>query len=228
MCPHCGAGAQSFTIGGPKLSHRAGLRHCKCCRKQFSVTVGTALERTRVSFVNWMRLAYLLSMASGNAITVPEIVEVLDVPYKTAERMLDRVCNALITYKGLANQKRFGAVITRYITQAARSPQPRLKHPQHPSSPTVRKHLAMRYANWKKRLKLDPTLTPDPQRFVEALSAPGDTGKHIRRVINLLLLLLNADVDEVQAANKLRLKRPRHRRSIHNARIRLPNSRATV
>src|SRR5690348_10278776 len=88
VCPHCQAKHQSFEIGGEKQSHRAGLRHCRACRRQFSVTVGTALERSRVSYVNWMRLAYVLSQTESRIVTVPEVADALDVPYKTAARML--------------------------------------------------------------------------------------------------------------------------------------------
>jgi hypothetical protein len=43
-----------FLIGGEKHSHREGLYQCKACRRQFSVTVGTPLERLRVPLSTWM------------------------------------------------------------------------------------------------------------------------------------------------------------------------------
>jgi transposase-like protein len=45
FCPHCG----SFTctrLEGKK--HRAGLVQCNDCRQQFTVTVGTVFERSKV------------------------------------------------------------------------------------------------------------------------------------------------------------------------------------
>jgi transposase-like protein len=46
QCPRCGSGGDLvFLIGGEKHSHRDGLYQCKPCRKSFSVTVGTPLER---------------------------------------------------------------------------------------------------------------------------------------------------------------------------------------
>jgi transposase-like protein len=61
-CPHCGGGdANVFKIGGEKHSHREGLYQFEPCRRQFSVTVGTALERLRVPLNTWVRAAYAFS-----------------------------------------------------------------------------------------------------------------------------------------------------------------------
>src|SRR5947209_1005778 len=108
VCPHCHQKGRSLQIGGPKRSHRAGLRHGKSCRKQFTATVGTSLARTRVSYINWMRLAYLLSRTDVRHLNVPEVTKALALPYKTVVRMLDRVCDTLITYKGVVSEKKFG------------------------------------------------------------------------------------------------------------------------
>jgi hypothetical protein len=74
-----------------------------------------------------MRLAYLLSRLDVEALSVPEVVEALLVPYKTAIRMLGRMSDVLITYKGLLDRKRFGTPVTNYIIAKARPPQPRLR-----------------------------------------------------------------------------------------------------
>jgi hypothetical protein len=71
-----------------------------------------------------MRLAYLLSQVDDRSLNVPVVMEALAVPYKTAVRMLDRVSDTLITYKGLLSQKRFGKPVTHYITAKALPPQP--------------------------------------------------------------------------------------------------------
>ena len=48
---------------------------------------------------------------------MPEVRAVIDVPYKTAVRMLDRVCDPLVTYKGKLDARKFGKPVTYYITQ---------------------------------------------------------------------------------------------------------------
>lgn len=221
-CPHCGEKVLSFEIGGAKHAHRAGLRHCKSCRKQFSVTVGTALERTRVSYVNWMRLAYLLSSLDFSDLSVPEAAEALSVSYKTAVRMLDLIANVLITYKGLVNKKRFGKPVTKYITAKARPPQPKLHEPEHPSNPRDKARIRARYVKWKERLKLDPAATPEPQGVLASFDRASPP-ENLDRVERLLMVILNADPTKVRAAGKLRRGWNLHRRQLYTARTRRPN-----
>jgi transposase-like protein len=218
-CPHCGEAGRGDEIMGTKHSHRNGLRHCRSCRKQFSVTIGTALERTRVSYVNWMRVAYLLSALDVEALSVPEVAESLSVTYKTAVQMLDRVANVLITYKGRLNKKIFGKPVTSYITGKARRPQPRLRFPQHPSISRDKASIGRRYRKWRERLKLDAAATPQPCGVLakfDSVSSP----ENLDRVERLLILILHADPKEVSAAGKRRKKWPLHRRQLYAARVR--------
>jgi transposase-like protein len=223
-CSHCGEHDCGFEIGGTKQSHRAGLRHCKSCRKQFSVTIGTALERTRVSYVNWMRLAYLLSRLDVEALSVPEVVEALSVPYKTAIRMLGRVSDVLITYKGLLDRKRFGKPVTNYIIAKARPPQPRLRFSkeEHPSNLRDRASVGRRYKRWKARLKLDPAATPEPHGVLASFDTAPQP-ENLDRVERLLMLLLGADPKKVRKAHKLRQGWSLDRGRVYNARVRRPN-----
>jgi transposase-like protein len=226
VCPHCHENGRNFQIGGPKQSHRAGLRHCKSCRKQFTVSVGNVLARTRVSYVNWMRLAYLLSRTDVGDLKVPEVTEALAVPYKTAVRMLDRVRDALITYKGMLDGRKFGKPITYYIVEKARPPQPRLRFPQHPSNLRDKAIVGRRYRSWKQRLKLDPGLTPEPRGVLVALSGLDAPSKkdldRLDRIERLLMVLLEADLDKVKAARKLSRGWATHRSRLYFARVRLP------
>lgn len=219
-CPHCKEQGRSIKVGGAKQAHRAGLHHCKSCRKQFTVTVGTALARTRVTIVNWMRLAHLLSRTEDRDITVPEVMTIIGVPYKTAVRMLDRVCDPLITYKGSLSEKKFGKPITYYITAKARRTQPRLRFPQHPSNPYDRKDVGRRYARWKERLELDQRATPEPRGVLAALARPDAQKENLDRTERLLMVLLQADPTKVKAARKLRRKWGWHRARLYDWRSR--------
>jgi hypothetical protein len=187
------------------------------------VTVGTVLARTRVSYVNWMRLAYLLSRSDDHHLNVPEVAEILAVPYKTAVRMLDRVSDTLITYKGALSEKKFGKPVTNYITAKARPPQPKLKYPQHPSNLGDRANIARRYKSWKIRLKLDASATPEPRGVLAALSGLSSSTKDLDRIERLLMVLLHADLAKVEAARKLRVDWEIHRKRIYDARVRRPN-----
>jgi transposase-like protein len=205
VCPHCEDQGHSIKVGGEKHGHRAGLHHCKACRKQFTVTVGTALARTRVSLVNWMRLAHLLSRSTRRSLKVSEVRAVIDVPYKTAVGMLDRLCDPLITYKGQLNKKQFGKPVTYYLVEKARLPQPRLRHPQHPDDLRAKANVGRRYAKWKERLGLDARATPVSRR---TLSSPDIVAReeNLDRLERLLMVVLQADPAKVKAARKLRGK----------------------
>jgi hypothetical protein len=169
-----------------------------------------------------MRLAYLLSRLDINALGVPEVTEALSVPYKTAVRMLARVGDTLITYKGLLNEKRFGKPVTHYIATKARPLQPRLRHPKHPSNPRDKASVGRRYAQWKERLKLNPAATPEPTGVLASFDSASPP-ENLDRVERLLMVLLNADPKEVSTAGKLRRGWELHRSRFYDARVRLPN-----
>jgi transposase-like protein len=205
-CPHCNDQGHSIKVGGEKQTHRAGLHHCKACRKQFTVTVGTALARTRVSLVNWMRLAHLLSRTRRRSLKVSEVRDLIDVPYKTAVRMLDRLCDPLITYKGQLNKKQFGKPVTYFIVEKARLPQPRLRYPQHPDDPRAKAIVARRYTKWKERLGLDAGATPISRGILLSPDSPDAREENLDRMERLLMVVLQADPAKVKAARKLRGK----------------------
>ena len=190
------------------------------------MTVGTVLARTRVSHVNWMRLAYLLSSTDDHHLNVPEVAKALALPYKTVVRMLDRVSDTLITYKGTLREKKFGKPVANYITAKARPPQPKLRHPQHPSDPSDRANVGRRYRGWKKRLKLDDSATPEPRGVLAALSGLSSSTGDLDRIERLLMVLLRADPVEVKKARKQRDGWEFHRKRIYDARVRSRNGRS--
>src|ERR1700733_9847967 len=58
VCPHCGSVEGVYRLEGRK--HRPGLLKCKDCREQFSVTVGTVFERSKVPLTKWVLATHLL------------------------------------------------------------------------------------------------------------------------------------------------------------------------
>jgi transposase-like protein len=76
------------TIGGVKHSHRDGLYRCKTCRGQFTVTVGTIFERSRLPLQDWLRAIHMLS--ATQPVTIREIEVELGVTYKTALQIWQR------------------------------------------------------------------------------------------------------------------------------------------
>lgn len=89
-------------IGGSKHSHRKGLYVCLTCRAegvsaQFTVTVGTMLERTRVPIRLWLQA---LRVWSANCSSIQDVHLSTGVTYKTAWQMWERVEAAARLYKG--------------------------------------------------------------------------------------------------------------------------------
>lgn len=176
-----------------------------------------------MSYVDWMRLAYVLSQSNGRNLSVPEVAEALDVPYKTAARMLERVSDTLVTYKGSLDKRRFGPPVTEFVVKA-RGPQPRLRFPKHPSNAKHRADVGQRYVRWKERLKLDASATPIPTGVLRSKDKASVSQETLDRVERLLMVVLNADQAEAKAARKKRSGWEWGRRRFQKVRIRRPNS----
>ena len=93
VCPHCGSKNAKALTG---KSHRAGLRQCneKECRKQFTVTVGTVFERSKVPLNKWLLATHLLT-SSKKGMSAHQIHRMLGVTYKTAWFMCHRIREAM-------------------------------------------------------------------------------------------------------------------------------------
>jgi len=90
VCPHCGnADATKITAMQGK-AHRPGLWNCNECREQFSVTVGTVFERSKIALNKWLLATYLLS-SSKKGMSSHQLHRMLGVTYKTAWFMTHRI-----------------------------------------------------------------------------------------------------------------------------------------
>lgn len=90
FCPHCGATEGTAEVKGKKRSHRDGLYYCNDCKKQFTVTVGTIFERSKVPLHKWV-LAYQLMASSKKGMSAHQLHRMLGVTYKTAWFMAHRI-----------------------------------------------------------------------------------------------------------------------------------------
>lgn len=92
VCPHCGVVNEATAIKG--RSARAGLYQCNACRDQFTITVGTVFERSKVPLNKWL-LATFLMASSKKGISAHQIGRTLGVTYKTAWFMCHRIREAM-------------------------------------------------------------------------------------------------------------------------------------
>jgi hypothetical protein len=75
-------------------AHRSGLLKCRDCAKQFSVTVGTVMERSHIPLAKWV-LAFHLMAASKKGMSAHQLHRSLNVTYKTAWFMAHRIREAM-------------------------------------------------------------------------------------------------------------------------------------
>lgn len=92
VCPHCGGTSRNSRLNGE--SHRRGLMFCGDCRSQFSVTVGTVFERSKVPLHKWVYATHLMC-ASKKGISAKQLERMLGVTYKTAWFMAHRIREAM-------------------------------------------------------------------------------------------------------------------------------------
>jgi transposase-like protein len=94
VCPHCGAVERLVLVGGEKHSHRPGLYYCNSCKGQFTVTVGSVFERSKVPLTKWWLATFLLC-SSKKGISSHQLHRSLGVTYKTAWFMSHRIREAM-------------------------------------------------------------------------------------------------------------------------------------
>jgi transposase-like protein len=92
VCPHCGVVGAHYKLIGKAT--RPGLYKCKDCREQFSATVGTVFERSKIKLNVWLQAVYLLC-SSKKGMSSHQLHRMLGVTYKTAWFMTHRIREAM-------------------------------------------------------------------------------------------------------------------------------------
>ncbi len=95
ICPHCGTIDRASSIKGG----RAGLWFCNACRMQFSVTVGTVFERSKLPLNTWLYANHLLC-SSKKGISSQQLARMLGVTVKTAWFMSHRIRETWVPVAG--------------------------------------------------------------------------------------------------------------------------------
>jgi transposase-like protein len=85
VCPRCGTIDQATPI-----PTRPGLYRCGACRKQFTVTVGTAMEGTHLPLRLWY-IAMFLILNTAKPISAMSLHHHLGVQYRTCWHLLHRL-----------------------------------------------------------------------------------------------------------------------------------------
>ena len=88
VCPHCGSLEKLGKIEGK--SARPGLYWCGNCKSQFTVTVGTIFERSKVPLSIWLFAIHLLA-SSKKGMSANQLSRMLGVTVQTAWFMGHRI-----------------------------------------------------------------------------------------------------------------------------------------
>ena len=94
VCPHCGRVSFSTPLKGEK--HRPGLYQCNDakCREQFTVTVGTVFERSKIPLSKWLAALFLM-VASKKGVSAHQVHRMLGISYKSTWFMMHRLREAM-------------------------------------------------------------------------------------------------------------------------------------
>ena len=93
VCPHCGSYGEGITKLTGK-AHRPGLHQCNACRQQFTVTVKTVMERSKIPLHIWLKAMYLLS-ASKKGMSTHQLHRMLGVSLKSTWFLMHRIREAM-------------------------------------------------------------------------------------------------------------------------------------
>src|SRR5271155_2021217 len=90
VCPHCG------TINHAYATKRAGVFRCaeKECRKDFTVTMRTVMERSKIALHKWVQ-AFALMTASKKGISSHQLHRMLGIHYQSAWFLTHRIREAM-------------------------------------------------------------------------------------------------------------------------------------
>lgn len=96
VCPKCGnADQEKITKLGGK-AHRPGVYQCNepQCRLQFTVTVNSVFERSKIPLTKWLAALFLMT-ASKKGISAHQVHRMLGISYKSTWFMMHRLREAM-------------------------------------------------------------------------------------------------------------------------------------
>ncbi len=112
VCPHCCARGDEIAKvrrktrkprkplpeGKKHRPARKGLYYCNACKKQFTVTVDTVMERSRIPLTKWV-LGFHLMASAKKGVSAHQLHRQLGLTYKTAYFMAMRIREAMAPSK---------------------------------------------------------------------------------------------------------------------------------
>jgi transposase-like protein len=101
VCPHCGNVDQDKIAKAQGKAVRPGLYYCAACNDQFTVTVGTVMESSKISISKWLFAMHLMG-SSKKGISAHQLHRLLGITYKSAWFLAHRIREAMTDTSGTA------------------------------------------------------------------------------------------------------------------------------
>ena len=97
-CPKCG-GSEPYRITRKSKTKNnvSKLYKCRACKRQFSATVGTIFEDSKIPLSKWFAAIYLMC-SSKKGISAHQLHRMLDISYRSAWFMCHRIRNAMMDF----------------------------------------------------------------------------------------------------------------------------------
>jgi transposase-like protein len=92
VCPYCNEHKNVARLGGG--AGAKGQVICRPCRKKFTVTVGTVMERSHIPLTKWL-MGFRLMAASKKGISAHQMHRMMGITYKTAWFLNHRIREAM-------------------------------------------------------------------------------------------------------------------------------------
>ena len=130
VCPRCGVLGRATKLEGK--STRPGVYKCKDCRKPFTVTVGTLMERSHIKINVWLAAMHLMT-SSKKGMSAHQMGRMLGVSYESAWFLCHRLREAMrapVPTGGLGGQNKVVEVDETFVggkakNRAFREPSPK-------------------------------------------------------------------------------------------------------
>jgi transposase-like protein len=124
VCPHCGV------INHAYATKRPGVYRCAeaGCRKDFTVTMRTVMERSKIALHKWLQ-AFHLMCASKKGVSAHQLHRMLDISYEAAWFMAHRIREAMRD-GGLGPMGGSGKIVEADETYFGRAKDKNLKKPR--------------------------------------------------------------------------------------------------
>jgi transposase-like protein len=119
VCPHCGVVNHAYKIKSPVGAYRCAE---PACRKNFTVTMKTVMERSHIALHKWLQAFHLLT-SSKKGISAHQLHRMMDISYVAAWFMAHRIRESMRS-GGLAPLGREGKIVEADETYHGKTEEP--------------------------------------------------------------------------------------------------------